>query len=1167
MRARINCWAAVVIGSILIYGRATSITHAARETWVRFASHLHKSALYLTLLIFWLCSTLPRVVAATVTYTGPDGGNWNVAANWTSGINHFVPANGDDAVLGTVTGINSVNFNTSYINPGLNSLTLDATVVPTFTLNQTTDGTAMYAQNEYIGATIYGNFYNQSAGTNTVDNNLNLGAGVSASQGAYTLSGTGVLNARLENIGQSNSLSLGGNVFTQTGGTNTADDIRIGGNLTNGVGAYNMTGGTLSAINLYVGTSTGVGNTFTQSGPGGSVTVTLTHLGFPGFLGVGQGGTGTYNLASGSLTVTPTSFLMVGDGGTGFFNHTGGALVNGALIVGYSGAGTYTLSNTGTISGTDYETVGFAFGTGIFTQTGGSNILPAGRTLTLGDQNTGNGTYNLSASTGAGTLQADFEIIGNSGTGAFNQDGGANTVANTLTICNGGSSGAYTLNSGSLSAVTVQLYSRGTFTQNGGTLNATTFNQSGGAVNGTLQNQGTFNYNSGTFNGRLRNQGSINFNANFTAGNGIESDTSFSVGAARIVTVNGAGLDNEGTITLAGGTLNGSGAMVSNVRMTGFGIISGSGGFTNNGLVTQSAGDITFSNTGLDVNYGTINLAAGQLLQFQSNPLLINYGALTLNNAFILGAGSITNGSTGTVTGPGMISSSFTSSGVVQVAAGALDISSSWFNTGVVQLSGAGATLTGGSITNSGTIQGTGSVSSAISNTTGTIEAVGGVLTLRSTLTNAAGGTIAAGAGNKVLLATGLPLTNAGFISLTGGTFDNGGATLDNTGSIIGYGTLRTGGLTNDGAMTLTGGTSTVNGNVINANGKTINIKYQPAIFTGNITNNGTIKTTSTTVTFTGTYTGNAYISDPSTNIFQNHVTITTGGQMTGSTGDIFNFSGGNFTNNGTFNNGGTLISSDPSNNSGSFTQSGPQAWSATTFTNSSGVARFQSDAGSPSASPLTMNVSGGVVTFTVPEHLAALSIANPNGALELELASTVNFGKGVVAGQLVCGGTLQVSLVNGFSPALGNSFDILDWGTRSGTFSNLQLPVLSAPLIWNTSQLYSTGVLSVIDSNFLPGDINRDGHVDVADVAALMAALADLNKYQSTNSLTNQQLVEIGDLTGDGRVTNTDIQGLMVLLANGGGGGSLTAVPEPAALSLAVLGALGVLSLRRRRF
>src|SRR5262249_31551749 len=154
---------------------------------------------------------------------------------------------------------------------------------------------------------------------------------------------------------------------------------------------------------------------------------------------------------------TPTSFLMVGDGGTGFFNHTGGALVNGALIVGYSGAGTYTLSNTGTISGTDYETVGFAFGTGIFTQTGGSNILPAGRTLTLGDQNTGNGTYNLSASTGAGTLQADFEIIGNSGTGAFNQDGGANTVANTLTICNGGSSGAYTLNSGSLSAVTVQL--------------------------------------------------------------------------------------------------------------------------------------------------------------------------------------------------------------------------------------------------------------------------------------------------------------------------------------------------------------------------------------------------------------------------------------------------------------------------------------------------------------------------------------------------------------------------------------------------------------------------------------------------------------------------------------------------------------------------------------
>ena len=58
---------------------------------------------------------------------------------------------------------------------------------------------------------------------------------------------------------------------------------------------------------------------------------------------------------------------------------------------------------------------------------------------------------------------------------------------------------------------------------------------------------------------------------------------------------------------------------------------------------------------------------------------------------------------------------------------------------------------------------------------------------------------------------------------------------------------------------------STINGNVTNSTGKTLNIKYNPAIFTGNITNNGTIKTTSTTVTFTGNYTGNTFITDPAT--------------------------------------------------------------------------------------------------------------------------------------------------------------------------------------------------------------------------------------------------------------------------------------------------------------
>ena len=87
------------------------------------------------------------------------------------------------------------------------------------------------------------------------------------------------------------------------------------------------------------------------------------------------------------------------------------------------------------------------------------------------------------------------------------------------------------------------------------------------------------------------------------------------------------------------------------------------------------------------------------------------------------------------------------------------------------------------------------------------------------------------------------------------------------------------------------------------------------------------------------------------------------------------------------------------------------------------------------------------------------------------------------VGGTLSIGGILSVSLINGFMPAVGSSFDLLDWGTLSGTFSSLSLPTLATGQ-WDTSQLYTTGVLSVIPSP-LAGDYNHNGVVDAADYVA----------------------------------------------------------------------------------
>lgn len=168
------------------------------------------------------------------------------------------------------------------------------------------------------------------------------------------------------------------------------------------------------------------------------------------------------------------------------------------------------------------------------------------------------------------------------------------------------------------------------------------------------------------------------------------------------------------------------------------------------------------------------------------------------------------------------------------------------------------------------------------------------------------------------------------------------------------------------------------------------------------------------------------------------------------------------------------------------------------------------------------------------------------------------------VAGALSLAGKLTVSLVDGFMPALGNSFDLLDWGTLSGHFSSLSLPTLSSGLAWNTTQLYTNGELAVVSVNLQPGDFNRDGHVDAADLLAMEQALTNLPAYQSAKGLSNAQLLAIGDIDGDGKFTNADLQALLNVLLSGGG--SATPVPEPAAVVLISVGALALAFSRRLR-
>lgn len=81
-------------------------------------------------------------------------------------------------------------------------------------------------------------------------------------------------------------------------------------------------------------------------------------------------------------------------------------------------------------------------------------------------------------------------------------------------------------------------------------------------------------------------------------------------------------------------------------------------------------------------------------------------------------------------------------------------------------------------------------------------------------------------------------------------------------------------------------------------------------------------------------------------------------------------------------------------------------------------------------------------------------------------------------AGSLAFDGTLRVSLIGGFIPSAGQSFDLFDWNFQLGRFDVLDLAALTPGLAWNTSQLYHTGNLLI----GYAGDFDFDGDVDGAD-------------------------------------------------------------------------------------
>jgi hypothetical protein len=88
-----------------------------------------------------------------------------------------------------------------------------------------------------------------------------------------------------------------------------------------------------------------------------------------------------------------------------------------------------------------------------------------------------------------------------------------------------------------------------------------------------------------------------------------------------------------------------------------------------------------------------------------------------------------------------------------------------------------------------------------------------------------------------------------------------------------------------------------------------------------------------------------------------------------------------------------------------------------------------------------------------------------PFASMEMELGGTAagtQYDHIMVAGDLVIGGSLKMTLLSGFVPAAGMVFDLWEASSVSGQFASVDLPPLPAGLFWHSADVDTNGELRV---------------------------------------------------------------------------------------------------------
>lgn len=106
--------------------------------------------------------------------------------------------------------------------------------------------------------------------------------------------------------------------------------------------------------------------------------------------------------------------------------------------------------------------------------------------------------------------------------------------------------------------------------------------------------------------------------------------------------------------------------------------------------------------------------------------------------------------------------------------------------------------------------------------------------------------------------------------------------------------------------------------------------------------------------------------------------------------------------------------------------------------------------------------------------------IQTATGSLNIQLAGNIagdTYDQVIVNRDATLNGTLNVSLLNGFEPSLGQVFTILREGANlSGTFATVNLPILSGGKVWNAVEYNNTdGVRISVSTTLGVSNFNKE--------------------------------------------------------------------------------------------